>query len=84
MDNNLVDFKDHKAVNNCNGNYIGKLNDPDNKDEMMCITDWDWCDFKLLYDTVVNGVGEENAWKLIHQVWQLRAGEINDIEVEQE
>ena len=47
----------------------------DDNDEMLALEDWDWSEFKTLYDTVAPERGEEAAWKMIYAIWQLRAGE---------
>ena len=47
----------------------------DDNDEMLELKDWDWSAFKALYDTIAPERGEEAAWRTIHAIWQLRAGE---------
>ena len=46
-----------------------------NDNEMLDISDWAWSDFKLVFDTLAPTWGVESAWKVIHVIWKMRAGE---------
>ena len=44
--------------------------------ELLDIREWEWSDFKLVHDTIAPMLGEECAWKMLHALWQVRAGEV--------
>ena len=43
----------------------------------MCIGDWKWESFKNSWVEVAAYEGEKSAWRLLHFLWQKRAGEEN-------
>jgi len=44
--------------------------------ELLDIREWEWSDFKLVYDTVSPMMGEEETWRMIHTLWQIRSEEV--------
>lgn len=44
-------------------------------DQMKDITTWDWQDFKIVWEQFAKVQGEDAAWQMIYQLWQVRAGE---------
>ena len=44
--------------------------------EMLDVMEWEWSDFKLVWENVAEMSDEDEAWKVIHEIWQKRAGEI--------
>lgn len=42
------------------------------------IHNYDWHDFRTLWNAIAALSGEEEAWKAIHAVWQERAGETEE------
>ena len=46
-------------------------------DELIDLQDWDWEAFKDVFDAIAIAEGEEYAWKMIHTLWKMRAGELD-------
>ncbi len=53
-------------------------------EEMLDVGEWGWEEFKCLFEAIAPIEGEERAWKTIHAIWQIRAGENVDQELEVE
>ncbi|OPX89464.1 MAG: hypothetical protein A4E53_01541 [Pelotomaculum sp. PtaB.Bin104] len=48
------------------------------KEDMLPLQEWEYSDFKLLFDQLRETYNEDEAWKTIHRIWQIRAGEIEN------
>ena len=56
-------------------NNIIRPNFQKKKDEMLDVRDWQWTDFKLMWETIRADTDEDHAWKMITVAWMIRAGE---------
>ena len=45
------------------------------KEEMKDLMDWDWEDFKAVWESIKETDGEDVAWQAIYDLWQARAEE---------
>jgi|GEM_PF-6479900 len=43
--------------------------------ETLDIREWRWDDFMRVFDAVSALLGAEDAWKMVHVLWRIRAGE---------
>jgi len=46
------------------------------KEDMLPVGEWAWDDFRNTWEVTAEATDKDTAWKLIFDIWQIRAGEI--------
>lgn len=53
-----------------------KMQRETNPTATMPVEEWQWQDFKATWEALEVMYDADTAWRMIHEVWRLRAGEV--------